>query len=66
MEHKEFVKRLLEISSRDEWNILARQVKAENGGQYPDWWYPKIIQSGFADAILSEFGASTTMTAKFE
>ena len=66
MEHPEFVKRLLKINSLEEWNTLARQVKAENGGYYPEWWFPKIIQSGFADQILAEFGGSTKIMVSNE
>ena len=66
MEHPEFVRKLIRITSAREWNDLARQVKRENGGQYPDWWFPKIIQSGFADQILAEFGASTKITVSTE
>lgn len=63
MEHPDFVRRLMAIRSMQEWNVLARQVKSENGGQYPDWWFPRIIESGFADAILAEFGGSARITA---
>ena len=66
MTHQECMHKIIRIRSVAEWTKLARQVKAENGGQYPEWWFPKIIQSGFADAILSDLGGSTEMTVSFE
>ena len=66
MEHKECVAELLKVYSIDDWNKLAKRVKAENGGQYPEWWYPKIIASGLADGILREFGASTEIKCGYE
>lgn len=46
-----------ESSSRDDWNKRVDEVKAANGG-YPDFWYPKIIQSGLCDRVMGA-GSST-------
>lgn len=43
----EEVKELMQSSkSEQEWNDNCDKVKAENAGEYPDFWFSTIILSG--------------------
>ena len=45
----EGVKTLMTSStSEEEWNKNCNQVKAINGGDYPNFWFPAILVSGIA------------------
>lgn len=39
-------------TSKEDWNNKCDQVKAANGGQYPEWWYAEIVISGLCDQVL--------------
>jgi len=41
-----------ESTSEDDWNRRCDEVKAANGGGYPDFWYEKVILSGLLDKTL--------------
>ena len=41
-----------------EWKNACEQIKIAHGG-YPNWWWEEIKMSGFADSVLSKFGATT-------
>ena len=54
---QEQVKALMESStSTAQWNANAQRVKRECGGDYPEFWYPAIMQSGLAKRVLAKFG----------
>jgi hypothetical protein len=65
MTHPEFVAEANRILSPGEWRTLCDRLKAENNGFYPTWWFPKIIQSGFADMILRNCGSDAEIRVKF-
>jgi hypothetical protein len=38
--------------SHVDWNIHCEAVKIANGGDFPRFWYPQIVQSGlYADTV---------------
>jgi hypothetical protein len=44
-------------TSDNDWNARAKAVKKANGGQYPDFWYPAMIQSKRMDKITAKWGS---------
>jgi hypothetical protein len=38
-----------EATSAKDWNSRCNEVKIENEGDYPSFWYHTIIVSGIAD-----------------
>ena len=51
MNADQVVELMLSSKSEDEWNQNCDKVKAEFGGNYPDFWFAKIIIGGiFQDA----------------
>ena len=40
---REYMSRALD---RDDWNRRCANVKADNNGAYPDFWYEAIVTSG--------------------
>lgn len=58
MEKEKAVELLKSCNTSAEWNVAADKIKDANGGDYPDWWFPEVVQSGLMDDVLGE-GAST-------
>lgn len=48
--------------SEEEWNATCDKIKKTRGGQYPNDWWPKIVQSGMMRSIVSKFGGSDKIT----
>lgn len=46
MTEEQVVKMMESSKSEDEWNANCDKVKAAFGGNYPPWWYAKIVMSG--------------------
>lgn len=44
----EWLEKLAATKSSSEWNRVCDQVKAAHGGEYPDWWWAAVMQSGLA------------------
>lgn len=42
--------------SKVEWNANCDKVKAACDGDYPDFWYRAILQSGLARRVSAKFG----------
>jgi hypothetical protein len=49
--------KLLESAKTDEeWNSACSTIKSHHGGGYPRDWYAKVIASGLAARVASQFG----------
>lgn len=42
-------------TSEDDWNNRCDQVKAANGGNYPEFWFGKVIMSGLASRVATKW-----------
>lgn len=42
-------------TSEQDWNKRCDEVKAANGGGYPDFWYFKVIMSGLGNRVASKW-----------
>ena len=42
-------------TSESDWNNRADEVRASNGGNYPQIWYPKVILSGLSGRVSSKW-----------
>jgi hypothetical protein len=49
MTKQEALNKLKASKNHDEWNQTVDAVKAANNGQYPDWWFPEVIQTNLAN-----------------
>ena len=45
-------------TSENDWNVRCNAVKQANDGNYPEFWYVAIVQSGVFHQKASEFGRS--------
>jgi hypothetical protein len=44
--------------SEDQWNKVCESVRRADPsglGQFPEWWYQEVIQSGLGDKKAAEF-----------
>lgn len=51
MNESEGVELMKGSKTKDEWNANCDKVKKASGGQYPSWWYQKIILSGLMASL---------------
>jgi hypothetical protein len=42
-------------SSEKEWNENCDKVKAENGNDYPEFWFRAIIMSGLHNDVVKKW-----------
>lgn len=42
-------------SSESDWNNRCDEVKAANGGNYPEFWFGKVIMSGLASRVSAKW-----------
>lgn len=49
-------------TSSREWGAVCDDVKRENNGGYPGWWFPTMIQSGVIDDAAVRFGGRPGIT----
>lgn len=48
---EEQIEQLRATKSESEWNDACDDVRRENGGQYPDDWFQKVMMGGvYAEA----------------
>lgn len=44
--------------NEDQWEKVCRSVRLADPtgmGQYPDWWYAEVVESGLGDKKVAEF-----------
>lgn len=58
MRQKEVVELMQSSGSKEEWRMNCDTVQAAFGGDYPEFWYGAIIQSGLAHKTLERLGKS--------
>lgn len=46
------VAHMSETTSEADWNKRCNEVRAANGGNYPSFWYEKVVLSGLLDKTL--------------
>lgn len=49
---------LMETSKNsEEWNANCSAVRRACGGQYPEWWFRAIVQSGLSARVTARWGS---------
>jgi len=46
---------VLSCKSNADWQKACDKIKDAYGGDYPEWWYREIVQSGLFYDITSKF-----------
>lgn len=60
MTQLQFMQRLSATKTQAAYKAALDTLKAENGGDYPDWYYGAVVASGFANAKAHQFHPTMT------
>lgn len=56
------VRMLVNSKTLKEYNAVLDLVKAENGEEYPDWYWPAVVLSGLSQTKATQFAADVGET----
>ena len=58
MNEQEVVALMESSTSENEWNANCDKVKRAHGGQYPEFWFTAIVQSGVLQRTSAKWGGT--------
>lgn len=53
--------RLKACTSEQEWNDTCSVIKKARNGNFPDDWWPKVMQSGLAESVAKTWGGTAEL-----